>query len=339
MIEDILHFAVENNASDIHFSSGHPPILRIKGQLRRVEMDAIPHDILQRELLNFLDDTLLKKFKINHGVDFAYSIQDLARFRINIYQQLYGIAAAFRVIPHTIRTVDELMLPPVIKLLCRKKKGLILVTGPTGSGKSTTLAAMLHEINTRRKEHIITIEDPIEYIHKPINCLIHQRELGVHVNSYSDALVQGLREDPDVILVGEMRDLETIQHALLAAETGQLVLSTLHTNTAAETIDRIIDVFPSEQQRQIRNVLSNVLQASISQRLVPQAFANDRAAISEILLATSAVKNLIREEKIHQIPSAIQTGFELGMQTFERSLEQMKKNNIVSPEVRLQDYV
>lgn len=339
MIEDILHFAVENNASDVHFSADHPPILRIKGQLRRIEMDPIPQEILRRELSKFLDDNLEKKFRIHHGVDFAYSIEGLARFRINIYQQLNGIAAAFRIIPHNIRTLEELMLPPVLKLLCRRKKGLILVTGPTGSGKSTTLAAMIHEINLRRKEHIITIEDPIEYIHKPINCLIHQRELGVHVNSYSDALIQGLREDPDVILVGEMRDLDTITHALLAAETGQLVLSTLHTNTAAETIDRIIDVFPSEQQRQIRNVLANVLVASISQRLVPQAYKNDRAAISEILIATAAVKNLIREEKIHQIPSAIQTGFEIGMQTFERSLELLKKNNIVSPEVQLQDYV
>jgi twitching motility protein PilT len=339
MIEDILHFAVENNASDVHFSADHPPILRIKGQLRRIEMDPIPGPVLERELKKFFDDTLEKKFRINHGVDFAYSIEGLARFRINIFQQMNGIAGAFRIIPHTIRTIDDLLLPPSLKLLCRRKKGLILVTGPTGSGKSTTLAAMIHEINLRRKEHIVTIEDPIEYIHKPINCLIHQRELGVHVNTYSDALAQCLREDPDVILVGEMRDLDTIRHALLAAETGHLVLSTLHTNNAAETIDRIIDVFPSEQQRQVRNVLANVIVASISQRLVPQAYKNDRVAMLEILIATAAVRNLIREEKIQQIPSAIQTGFEIGMQTFDRSLELLKKNNLVSPEIKLQDYV
>lgn len=339
MIEDILHFAVENNASDVHFSADHPPILRIKGQLRRVEMEPIPNEILTRELMKFLDDTLMKKFKIHHGVDFAYSIEGLARFRINIFQQLNGIAAAFRVIPHQIRSIDDLMMPPVLKLLVRKKKGLILLTGPTGSGKSTTLAAMIHEINLRRKEHIVTIEDPIEYIHTPVNCLIHQRELGVHVNSYSDALVQCLREDPDVILVGEMRDLDTIRNALLAAETGHLVLSTVHTNNAAETIDRIIDVFPSEQQRQIRNVLANVLLASISQRLLPREGVNDRVALLEILIATPAVKNLIREEKIHQIPSAIQTGFELGMQTFERSLEYLKKNKLVAPDIKISDYV
>lgn len=339
MIENILNFAVESNASDVHFSAGFPPILRIKGQLRRVEMEAIPDDVLTRELHDLFDDQLERDFKINHGVDFAISIKDVARFRINVYRQLNGIAAAFRVIPHDVRTIDDLMLPAVMKLFARRKKGLVLLTGPTGSGKSTSLAAMINEINVTRKEHIVTVEDPIEYIHPPINCLIHQRELGFHVNSYGDALIQSLREDPDVILVGEMRDVTTINNALTAAETGQLVLSTLHTNSAAETVDRIIDVFPSEQQHQVRNVLASVLVASISQRLVPHAFKNDRVAMTEILIATAAVKNLIREEKTHQIPSAIQTGYEIGMQTFERSLEILRKNNLISPDIKLNDYV
>ncbi len=339
IIRDILEFAVHNNASDVHFSSNAQPVLRIMGEIKKVDIEPIPHNVLYEHLMMVLNEEQRRRFNEQHEVDLAVSIEGMARFRVNIYEHVEGIAGAFRIFPPKIRSLDELNMPTVLKKLIQFKKGIILVTGPAGSGKSTTLAAMLHEINLHRREHIITIEDPIEYLHTPVQSLIHQREIGIHTRSFASALINALREDPDIILVGEMRDRETIEYALRAAETGQLVLSTLHTNTAAESIDRVVDVFPAEQHQQIRVILANTLVGVISQRLLPRAFKNDRIALMEVLVATPAVRNLIREGKSYQIPSAIQTGVEFGMQTFERAFERLRQNNLISPQLKLRDFV
>lgn len=339
IIKEILRFAVENNASDVHLSSGMAPIIRILGEIKKVDMEKLDEVVLKEQLMLLLDDQQKKHFNEANEIDLAVDIPGVARFRLNIFQQFRGISAAFRIIHPKIRTIEELLLPEIVKDIVRNKKGLILVTGPTGSGKSTSLAAMIQEINLVRREHIISIEDPIEYVYEPKNCLIHQREAGVHTNSFASALRSALREDPDVILVGEMRDLETITHALRAAETGHLVLSTLHTNSAAESIDRIISAFPTKEQRQVQNIFANTLIAVISQRLVPMAVKNDRIAIMEILIATKAAKNLVREGKSHQIESVIQTGHEFGMQSFEKSFEMLQHNNLISPQLELKDYV
>lgn len=339
MIKEILRFGAQNNASDVHLSSGMPPILRILGEIKRVDMDVLDEAALREQLMLLLNNQQKKHFDEFNEIDLAVDLPEIARFRLNIFRHFRGISAAFRIIHHKIRSVDELLLPEIVKGLVRNKKGLILVTGPTGSGKSTTLAAMIQEINSARREHIISIEDPIEYVFEPENCLIHQREAGVHTGSFASALRSALREDPDVILLGEMRDLETITYALRAAETGHLVLSTLHTNSAAETVDRIISAFPSKEQAQIQNIFANTLIAVISQRLAPMAAKQDRVAIMEILMATKAVKNLVREGKSHQIESAIQTGYEFGMQSFEKSFELLQHNNLVSPQSDLKDYV
>ncbi|MFZ0388915.1 MAG: PilT/PilU family type 4a pilus ATPase [Calditrichia bacterium] len=339
LIKDIIRFGVQNNASDVHFSSGQQPVLRIMGEFKRVDIPAVPHRELSGALLELLNKNLKQRYETCHEVDLAFSMDDTARVRGNIYDHFYGIAGAFRLFPQQIRSLDDLMMPQVIKQLVSRKKGMILVTGPAGSGKSTTLAAMLHEINQQRRDHIITVEDPVEYIHQPLQCMIHQREVRIHTESYAKAIMNALREDPDVILLGEMRDMETIQYALQAAETGQLVLSTLHTNSAAESIDRMVDVFPAAQQQQIRAILANTLIGVIAQRLVPMAFKNDRTALMEIMIATTAVKNLIREGKTYQIDSAIQTGAERGMLTFEKSFEKMRRNNLISPQLQLSDIV
>lgn len=339
IIREILKFAVTQNASDVHFSSEKQPMLRIKGEFKKVDMPPIHDEILRGELMRFLNDDQRRSFNEFHEVDLAYSIENTARFRINIYEHNTGIAGAFRIFPEDIRSLEELMLPKVVKEFTEHRKGLVLVTGPTGSGKSTTLAAMIHEINTTRRNHIITIEDPIEYIHQSKNCLIHQREIDNHTRSFESALRHCLREDPDVILVGEMRDIETITLALHAAETGHLVLSTLHTNTASDSVDRIVDVFPAERQQQIRVMLANTLVGILAQRLVPMAFKNDRVALLEILVVNAAVQNLIREGKSYQIPTAIQTGADIGMQTFERSFDKLQKNNLISPTLKVSDFV
>lgn len=339
LITEILNFAVHNNASDVHFSSGKQPLIRIMGEFKKVDIPPVDHELLSDALMNLLNEDQRRRFREAHEVDLAFSLPEVARFRVNIFEHFNGIAGAFRIFPPTIRSLEDLLMPPVFKEIIKRKKGLILVTGPAGSGKSTTLAAMIHEINLSRREHIITIEDPIEYIHQPIQSLIHQREVGVHTKGFSSALINSLREDPDVILVGEMREINTISHALQAAETGQLVLSTLHTNSASEAIDRIVDVFPAEQHQQIRVLLANTLVAIISQRLVPMAFKNDRIALLEILIATQAVQNLIREGKSYQIPSAIQTGADLGMQTFEKAFDKLRKNNLISPQLKLTDFI
>ena len=339
IIKEILKFGVQNNASDVHLSSGMPPIIRILGEIKKVEMDKLDEAVLREQLMRLLDDQQKKHFNEFNEIDLAVNIPDVARFRLNIFHHFRGISAAFRIIHHKIRSIEELLLPNIVKSMVRNRKGLILVTGPTGSGKSTSLAAMIQEINVTRREHIISIEDPIEYVFEPENCLVHQREAGVHTGSFASALRSALREDPDVILVGEMRDLETITHALRAAETGHLVLSTLHTNSAAETIDRIISAFPSKEQLQVQNIFASTLIAVMSQRLAPMAVKHDRVAIMEILIATKAVKNLIREGKSHQIESAIQTGYEFGMQSFERSFEMLQHNNLISPQLNLKDFV
>jgi twitching motility protein PilT len=338
-IKQILQFAVDNNASDVHFSSGMQPLLRIKGELKKVDMPPTHDEALRKELATFLHEYQKKKFNKFEEIDFAFTLDGIARFRVNIFEHFEGMSAAFRVIPTTIPTIDDLVLPKVIKEFTNRKKGLILVTGPTGCGKSTTLAAMLNQINEERRGHIITIEDPAEYLHTPKQCLIHQREVNVHTKNFASALRSCLREDPDVILVGEMRDLETISLALHTAETGHLVLSTLHTNTAAESVDRIVDVFPAERQQQIRVILANTLVGIIAQRLVPMAYKNDRVALVEILVATPSIQNLIREGKSYQIQSVIQTGADHGMQTFDRSFDKLQKNNVISPQLKLTDFV
>ena len=333
IFEDTLKFAVKNNASDVHFSSGSAPILRIIGELKRIDSAPINSEQLEEFLFQFLNERQKQDYRNNTEVDFALSIPDLARFRINFYRHLNGTSAAFRIIPQQIRTLDELRMPAVLKEFVQQKKGLILLTGPTGSGKSTTLAAMINEINYSRREHIITIEDPIEYVHEPQMSLIHQREVGPHTTNFANALRSCLREDPDVILVGEMRDLETTANALHAAETGHLVLSTLHTNSAAETVDRIINIFPSEQQQQIRTVVASSLVAVIAQRLMPMAMHRDRVAAIEILAATPAVRNLIREGKTFQLESVIQTGSDYGMRTFQKSIKELLQNNLITPDM------
>lgn len=336
---EVLRLAIKNDASDVHFSSSMPPVLRILGQLRQVDVPPLDNASLSKLFLSMLNDRQVKYFKEHNEIDFAIELDGLARFRINFFQHMNGISGAFRIIKNEIRTLQQLRMPAILEKIIAKQKGLILVTGPTGSGKSTTLAGMIHEINMHNRDHIITIEDPIEYVHKPIKSLIHQREIGIHADDFPMALRSALREDPDVILVGEMRDMVTITNALRAAETGHLVLSTVHTNSAADTIDRIVNVFPAENQQQIKQLLASTLVAVISQRLVPKALEQSMVALMEILINTDAVKNLIREGKTHQIDSAIQTGVEHGMQSFERSLADLKQNNIISPQLTLEEFV
>ncbi len=320
-LDQLLTFAAEKEASDIHLSAGSPPILRIHGRLRRMESKTLTSSDLRTLFEAILTERQATALREHLELDFAYTIPGVARFRTNLFFQLRGESGAFRTIPDRIRNLSELNVPQGIHQLCKLNKGIVLVTGPTGSGKSTTLAAMLDLINQERREHILTIEDPIEYVHKSKNCLINQRELQEHTHSFANALKSALREDPDVILVGEMRDLETISLALTAAETGHLVFATLHTMSAAETVNRIVDVFPPEQQRQIRAMFSNAIQGVVAQRLLPTRDGRGRVAVHEILVGTSAVRNLIREEKTHQLHSMIQTGASFGMQTIDQALK------------------
>ncbi len=319
-ISELLELTVENKASDLHLVVGVPPALRIDGVLSPIPNEAV----LTPERVNaLLQDVMtaeqLERLNVNKEVDFSLSFSERARFRVNAYTQKRTPAAAFRTIPLTIPTVDELGLPPIMHSFTTLQQGFILVTGPTGHGKSTSLAAMLEEINTNRKTHIVTIEDPIEFVFSAKQSIISQREMNMDTHSWSIALRSALREDPDVVLVGEMRDYETIAAALTVAETGHLVFATLHTNSAAQTVDRVVDVFPEEQQDQVKLQLSNVLQAVISQRLVP-AIAGGRVVAHEIMLASTAIRTAIREGKTHQIDSIIQTSSEVGMNTLEASL-------------------
>ncbi|HCA45818.1 MAG TPA: type IV pili twitching motility protein PilT [Armatimonadetes bacterium] len=331
-IDELLELVVEHNASDLHVSSGLPPVLRIDGELKKTRYEVVSPEISQRMIYDILTDDQIQRFETDLELDCAYSFQDLARFRVNVYRDRGTVASALRLIPRRIPTIEELNLPDVVLDLSRRVRGLILVTGPTGSGKSTTLASMINQINSERAEHIITIEDPIEYLHSHNRSVINQRELGQDTHTFNNALRASLREDPDVILVGEMRDLETIQLAVTCAETGHLVMATLHTNSAAESVDRMIDVFPPAQQEQIRIQISNNLQAIMSQQLMRRAGQPGRIAAIEVMIANSAIRNLIREGKTHQITSHIQTSAGAGMQTMDQALRDLYHASMITYE-------
>jgi twitching motility protein PilT len=322
----------EKGASDLHITAGAPPMLRVDGQITATEYEKLRPEVTQQLIYSILTDEQKEKFEKDNELDISFGVEGVGRVRMNVFQQRGSIASVMRNIPSKIRTFDDLKLPPVIKDLVKLPKGLVLVTGPTGSGKSTTLAAMLDWINTNLPHHIITIEDPIEYVHAHKACIVNQREVGTDTHSFTAALKYALRQDPDVILVGEMRDLETINAALTIAETGHLVFATLHTVDAIQTINRIIDVFPSGQQQQVRAQISFVLQGVISQQLLPLANSAGRVVSLEVLIPTNAVRNLIREEKIHQIYSAMQTGTESGMQTMNQALFDLYQKGLVSHE-------
>jgi twitching motility protein PilT len=319
-IDELLHIVVEKNSSDLHIAAGIPPCYRIDGGLRPMAFEPFTAVETQRLMYDILTDDQIQRFEETMELDFSYSLQRKARFRVNVFRDKGSVSAALRLIPTKMPTLADLGYSNVLDKLTKLKRGLVLVTGPTGSGKSTTLAAMINTINTTRSEHIITIEDPVEYLHSHKMSVINQRELGQDTLSFQNALRASLREDPDVILVGEMRDLETMQLAISAAETGHLVFATLHTNSAASTVDRIIDVFPPGQQGQVRLQLSNNIQAVICQTLIPRADGPGRLGVQEIMLATPAIRNLIREGKAHQITSTIQTSGLVGMITLDQSL-------------------
>ena len=323
----------DQGASDLHLASGQQPVLRLKGELERVKYKMLDDDGLKAMLYEIAPEHKIKVFEETGDVDFAYEIPGLARYRANFFRQKNGVAAVFREIPDKILSCEALGLPPVIRQLATLPRGLVLVTGPTGSGKSTTLAAIIDEANNTRKDHIITVEDPIEFVHISQKAVINHREVGIHTRSFSAALRGALREDPDIILVGEMRDLETISLAIEASSTGHLVFGTLHTSSAAKTVDRVIDVFPTEQQEQVRSTLSDGLRAVVCQCLFKRRDGTGRVAALEIMIATPAVRNLIRERKTFQIPSAIQTGKKYGMQSLDDSImEHLNKKRINAEE-------
>jgi len=322
----------DSGASDLHITSGQPPILRVHGDLERIKYDPMDDETLRAMLYEIAPEQTIKKYEETGDVDFAYEIPGVARFRANYFMQKYGCGAVFRQIPTKVITADDLGLPPILKKSAMLPKGLVLATGPTGSGKSTTLAAIVDHANKHRKDHIVTIEDPIEFVHASQGCLVNHREVGSHTRSFAAALRGALREDPDIILVGEMRDLETIRLALEAANTGHLVLGTLHTTNASKTIDRIIEVFPAEEQAQVRNGLSTGLKLVVAQNLFKRVDKKGRCAALEILVCTAAVGNLIREGKTVQIPSAIQTGKQFGMQTLDDAIMAVLTKGWISAE-------
>ena len=335
-ISDLLAFSVKNKASDLHLSAGLPPMIRVNGDVRRINVDALDHKGVHGMVYDIMNDGQRKFYEENLECDFSFEIPGLARFRVNAFDQNRGAAAVFRTIPSKVLTLEQLNCPPIFKDISEQPRGLVLVTGPTGSGKSTTLAAMINHINENEYGHILTVEDPIEFVHESKRCLINQREVGPHTLSFSNALRSALREDPDIILVGEMRDLETIRLALTAAETGHLVFGTLHTSSAAKTIDRIIDVFPAAEKEMVRSMLSESLRAVISQTLLKTKDGSGRVAAHEIMIGTPAIRNLIRENKIAQMYSAIQTGQNIGMQTLDQCLTDLVRRNVVaSNEARL----
>ena len=329
-MQDLLREAADKGASDLHLSAGEPPLLRVHGDLVRIEHPAVTPEQVTELVNSIMSDAQRATFEAEHEVDFACELEGKGRFRVNVFVHSRGPGAVLRTIPTKIPALDTLHMPPVLKELCTRERGLVLVTGPTGSGKSTTLAAMVDVINQTWDAHILTIEDPIEFVHPPKRCLVNQREVGPHTNSFSNALRSALREDPDVILIGEMRDLETISLALTAAETGHLVFGTLHTSSAPKTIDRIIDVFPAGQQGQIRTMLSESLEAVVAQTLLKKK-GGGRVAACEVLIGTPAVRNLIREGKLHQITSMMQTGQRLGMQTLDMGLADLVKRGLIEP--------
>ena len=331
-VDDLLRLVVEKKGSDLHLAAGVPPVLRVDGQLLATNYEVLSDFEAQRMVYAILNDEEIRAFETDYELDCSYQLKGISRFRVNVYRDRGAVAAAFRVIPSKIPTVRELGLPMVLEDLSRRPRGLVLVTGPTGSGKSTTLAAMIGQVNNERSVHIITIEDPIEYLHTHRRSLINQRELGADTRGFPEALKHALRQDPDVILVGEMRDLETMALAITAAETGHLVFSTVHTNSAAQTVDRIVDVFPPGQQEQIRIQLSNNIEAVLSQQLMARAGTPGRIAAMEIMIASPAIRNLIREAKAHQITSLIQTSAHLGMQTMDQCLRDLYQRGLITYE-------
>jgi twitching motility protein PilT len=330
-ITELLGFGVTQGASDCHLSAGEPPMIRIDGDLKKLDHPSLTQEQVHALVYDIMSDGQRKTFEETHECDFSFALADKARFRVNVFMQRKGEAAVFRTIPTKILTMEELGLPAIFKQLCEKEKGLILVTGPTGSGKSTTLAAMVDYLNSSFEGHILTVEDPIEFVHPSKKCLVNQRELGPHTQSFSNALRAALREDPDIILVGEMRDLETIQLALTAAETGHIVFGTLHTSSAPKTVDRVIDVFPPNQQAQIRAQFAESIEAVITQTLLKKK-AGGRIAAHEIMIGTTAVRNLIREGKIHQLPGTMQVSQKDGMQTMDMALQSLVTRGLVTRE-------
>ncbi len=329
-IAELLAFVVKNKASDLHLSAGLPPMIRVHGDVRRINLPALEHKDVHAMVYDIMNDGQRKFYEENLECDFSFSIPNLARFRVNAFVQHRGAGAVFRTIPSKVLTLEELKCPKIFTEIANQPRGVVLVTGPTGSGKSTTLAAMIDFINENEYGHILTVEDPIEFVHESKKCLMNQREVGPHTLSFANALRSALREDPDIILVGEMRDLETIRLAMTAAETGHLVFGTLHTSSAAKTIDRIIDVFPAEEKEMMRAMLSESLRAVISQTLMKTKDGSGRVAAHEIMVGTPAIRNLIRENKVAQMYSAIQTGQQLGMQTLDQNLQDLVRRNVVT---------
>ena len=329
-ITQLLAFSVKNKASDLHLSAGLPPMIRVHGDVRRINVEALDHKTVHAMVYDIMNDAQRKQFEESWECDFSFAVPNLARFRVNAFQQNRGAGAVFRTIPSKVLTLEELNCPKIFKEIAHQPRGIVLVTGPTGSGKSTTLAAMIDYVNENEYGHILTVEDPIEFVHESKRCLVNQREVHRDTQSFNNALRAALREDPDVILVGEMRDLETIRLALTAAETGHLVFGTLHTSSAAKTIDRIVDVFPAAEKDMVRSMLSESLRAVISQTLLKTKDGQGRVAAHEIMIGTPAIRNLIRENKIAQMYSSIQTGQNIGMQTLDQCLVDLVRRNVVS---------
>src|SRR6478609_2480747 len=336
-LPDLLKTLVENEGSDLHIATNTPPQIRVHGHLRRLDSADLQPADTKALVYSVLTDAQKKRFEESNELDFSFGIRGLARFRCNVFNQRGAVAAVYRVIPEKIKSFDELGLPPVLATLADRPRGLVLVTGPTSSGKSTTLAAMIDKINAERHAHILTIEDPIEYIHQHKNCLVNQREVHSDTNSFTNALRAALREDPDIVLIGEMRDLETVEAALKIAETGHLTFATLHTNSAAQTINRIIDQFPAHQQAQIRAQLSMVLEGIVCQSLLPKSDGKGRVVSLEVLVPTPAIRNLIRDDKVHQIYSSMQTGQEkMGMQTMNQCLATLYQKRLITIEAAME---
>ena len=330
-ITELLAFSVKNGASDLHLSSGMPPMIRVDGEVRRINLPALEHKDVHRLVYDIMNDKQRRDYEEKLETDFSFEVPNIARFRVNAFNQNRGAGAVFRTIPSKVLSMEDLGLGSIFKEICDYPRGIVLVTGPTGSGKSTTLAAMIDYINENRYDHILTVEDPIEFVHQSKKCLINQREVHRDTHGFNEALRSALREDPDIILVGEMRDLETIRLAMTAAETGHLVFGTLHTSSAAKTVDRIIDVFPAEEKEMVRAMLSESLVAVISQTLCRNKDGSGRVAAHEIMLGTPAIRNLIREAKVAQMYSTIQTSSSMGMQTLDQNLTELVKRNLISP--------
>lgn len=329
-IVELLSFAVKNKASDLHLSSGMAPMIRVHGEIRRINLPAMEHKDVHEMVYDIMNDAQRKSYEEDLECDFSFDVPNLARFRVNAFNTQRGAASVLRTIPSNVLTLEDLKAPKIFVEIAQQPRGVVLVTGPTGSGKSTTLAAMINDINEKEHAHILTLEDPIEFVHESKNCLINQREVGRDTHSFSNALRSALREDPDIILVGEMRDLETIRLAMTAAETGHLVFGTLHTSSAAKTIDRIIDVFPAEEKEMMRAMLSESLRAVISQTLCKTKDGAGRVAAHEIMIGTPAIRNLIREAKVAQMYSTIQTSQGVGMQTLDQNLTVLVQRNVIT---------